>query len=391
MPHPLRRLLLSLLAALLVLAVIESASALFFHVARDRFAFAEPGQYVLDAARLAVAAGQFDPELGWVSHYPTPFGERPRPREWGRPLLMTFGDSHTHGDEVEDAETWEAYLADELRADVLNLGVSGYGPDQALLRFRQMARAGRVSTPIVGLGFVLENINRVVNRYRPFYFRLTGIPLTKPRFVRRGAQLELLPNPIASVAELQRLRDPAFVHRLGQDDVFYSSSGLPRLGFPYARLLLSPAIWRQALERRPRTDVEGRPPVNLWRNDDARGIFLGILDLFVADVRAAGAEPVLIILPGRFDIESRRLGRGIPGYERVLRHCRERGHPCFDGIAALGATAGETRLDLLFRRGGHGAPLGNRLVALGLARFLRERGAPGLPVSGFSSPRPGLR
>lgn len=373
---PARRLLLSLLGALLVAGVIETASAVFFRLARDRFAFATPEQYVLDTARLEVAARQFDAELGWVSHYATPCGERPRSQDWGRPLVMTFGDSHTHGDEVEDAETWEAYAAAELQADVLNFGVSGYGPDQALLRYRRTAREGRVRTPVVALGFVLENINRVVNRYRPFYFRLTGIALPKPRFVLRHGALELLPNPVDSVGELERLRDPAFVHTLGRDDFFYSSSGLPRLGFPYTRLLFSPTLWRQALEHRSRSDVEARPPANLWRNDDARGVFLGLLDLFVADVRATGAQPLLVMLPGRFDIESRRSGRGIPGYERVLRHCRERDLPIFDGVEALHQAAGQTSLDQLFRPGGHGAPLGNRLVAEALARFLRERRLP---------------
>src|SRR5512138_1388260 len=95
-PSPRQRLLLALLTTILVLAAIELVSAIFFRLARDRFAFATPEQYVLDAARLEIAARPFDAELGWVSQYPTPFGERPRQREWGRPLLMTFGDSHTH-------------------------------------------------------------------------------------------------------------------------------------------------------------------------------------------------------------------------------------------------------------------------------------------------------
>jgi hypothetical protein len=312
----------------------------------------------------------FDATLGWAPRFETPFGERPRARDFGRPWMAAFGDSHTFGDEVRDQETWPEALAAELGADVYNFGVGGYGPDQALLRFRQKREAARA--PVVALGFGFENINRVVNRYRPFYSPSTGIRLTKPRFVRRGDALELLPNPVRSEAELVRLGDPGFLHEIGALDYWYARSGLPRRVFPYTRLLFDPALWRQAVEaRRGRNDNLARPLANLWRDEEARGLFLAILDEFVREVEQAGGSPVLVVQPGRVVLEASRDGRGIPGQRAVREHCAARGYLCFDGVAAL---VQDADLGSLSAPGGHLSARGNQALGRALASWLAEKG-----------------
>ena len=70
------------------------------------------------------------------------------------------------------------------------------GPGQALLRYR---RDGVKFHPhVVLIGFMSENINRVVNTFRPFYFPRSGVPFSKPRFALRGGDLVLIPNPLQS-------------------------------------------------------------------------------------------------------------------------------------------------------------------------------------------------
>ena len=364
-----------LLTFALVLAVVELGSLAFFRsAARDRFSFADPASYVLDPSRIEGLASHFDAALGWTNRYPTPLEERPQPHRHGRVAMATFGDSYTHCDEVGDAETWQVYLGDAIRADVLNFGVGAYGPDQALLRYRQ--KASQVKAPVVALGLVLENINRIVSRYRPFYYRDTGVPLTKPRFVLLDGALVLLPNPIGRREDLAQLADPAFVHAIGAQDFWYSRGGLPRLGFPYTRLLLSPALWRQALEggRARRSEIGERPARNLWKDVEARALFLAIVDAFAAEVSRAGAWPLIVILPGKANVELRREQRAIPGYEPLKAHCRERGHQCLDGIDALAAAADP--VDALFRPGGHLSPRANLTLAGALERHLAAARAP---------------
>lgn len=363
-----RRLVAKLLTLALVVATVEAGSFAFFRLARDRFSFAEPSSYVLDPARLEGLESHFDATLGWSNRYPTPLEERPQPHRYGRVAMATFGDSYTHCDEVADAETWQVYLAEAIEADVLNFGVGAYGPDQALLRYR--LKSPELAVPVVALGLVLENINRIVNRYRPFYYRETGVPLTKPRFVLQDGSLVLLPNPLKRPEDVGRLADPAFVHEIGAEDFWYSRGELPRLGFPYARLLLSPALWRQALEggRARRSEIGERPARNLWKDAEARALFLAIVDAFAADASRAGSRPLIVLLPGKPNVELRRAQRPIPGYEPLKAHCRERGYDCLDGIAALAATADP--VEALFRPGGHLSPLANRTLASALKRCL---------------------
>jgi hypothetical protein len=51
--------------------------------------------------------GNYDPELGWDSH---PSGKRGAPG-FARTCGAAFGDSFTHGDEVDAAESWPFILS----------------------------------------------------------------------------------------------------------------------------------------------------------------------------------------------------------------------------------------------------------------------------------------
>ena len=118
-----------------------------------------------------------DPELGWSvgpgGHGPTYNSDgrgvrRASGREYpdlpapGVVRIVTVGDSFTHGDEVADQETWQAELERlDPRLEVLNLGVGGYGTDQAFLRWRRdgAPRGGQIAI----LGIWPEKICRNLN------------------------------------------------------------------------------------------------------------------------------------------------------------------------------------------------------------------------------------
>lgn len=52
--------------------------------------------------------------------------------------IHTYGNSFTHGDQVNDGETWQEYLAAHLGEPIENFGVGGYSVYQAYLRMKKV-------------------------------------------------------------------------------------------------------------------------------------------------------------------------------------------------------------------------------------------------------------
>jgi len=64
--------------------------------------------------------------------------------------ILAVGDSFTEGWEVEDEETWPAYLERKTGKPILNAGIGGYGTDQIVLRAEQLLPVLRPKILIVG-------------------------------------------------------------------------------------------------------------------------------------------------------------------------------------------------------------------------------------------------
>ncbi len=376
-----KKLLFPAVAFLIVLCVIELVSFIFFSAFRDRFGLRKPHKYTIAQADIPRLKQLYDHSLGWRKRFPTPFGERPRRTVYGRPLLAAFGDSFTYCDQVGNAETWEEQLAGMLSADIYNFGVGAHGTDQAYLRFHQEFE--KVGTPLVALGLITENINRIVNRYRPFYFEHTGYTLPKPRFILRGAIRELIENPVRNDNEIDKLLDPKFVESLGQNDFWFHRDEQPALSFPYTAILFHRRFWLEIFHRRGGGEIDDlspRPWVNLWAYPPARDLMFSILDSFVTESKAAGKASFINVLPSRVEVLSQMEGRNPKKIAVVCSYCQSRGYPCFNGAAAL-AKHVRTRaeLDKLFN--GHFTPLGNKIIADELRAFLIDQKLIDQPVN----------
>ena len=105
-----------------------------------------------------------------------------------------------------------------------------------------------MKTPVVALGLVAENINRIVNVYRPFYYIKTGQRVTKPRFRLVDGKLDLVPNPVPAEEFLSRLRDPSFIEKIGRDDYWYNRNDYPVFRFPYSLIPEMVSLWQQGYE-----------------------------------------------------------------------------------------------------------------------------------------------
>jgi len=115
-------------------------------------------------------------------------GRREIPKDRGSgPRVVVIGDSFSFGQCANDDETYPAVMRERLPdTEVLNLGVMGYGQDQALLRLR---RDGFPFGPdVVVFGFHPNNVRRNLLRFRGY---------AKPRFVleEEGLVLDNVPVP----------------------------------------------------------------------------------------------------------------------------------------------------------------------------------------------------
>jgi len=99
-----------------------------------------------------------------------------------RTRIIFVGDSFTWGEANYDNTTFTYYLDKSFNgsADIINMGVRGYGPDQAYLYF--MRNGLKYKPDIVVFGLFMPDIHRTILSVRDYY---------KPRFILVGGELKL--------------------------------------------------------------------------------------------------------------------------------------------------------------------------------------------------------
>jgi len=344
-------------------------------------------QRAADVAALAAgdealrARSLFDPELGWC---PRPgqewqlyrhdwagsriqIGELARAKAPGVRRVVTVGCSFTQGAEVQGPESWSALLdAERPDLEVANLGVAGYGVDQALLRYR---RDGRVLAPDeVWLGFLPEATLRITAQFPPAYGHWSPVLDFKPCFrLGPGDALELVPSPAPDYATFAHLLTDqvAFVRAVGESDHWVRRSPLafaPR-GSSWTHWFASTRLFVTWLEGGAR---DPRP----YLADEAGEVYrlLRALVLELADeARADGARFRLLVLPSRSDLAAAHAPA--PFWDGLVRDLAGRGIECIDCTSALLA-GGAEHDGAYWMPEGHYSPTGNRLVADELGRAL---------------------
>jgi hypothetical protein len=323
---------------------------------------------------------RFDRDLGWglaPSHtrrddgrvYRTNSQAMRADREYaletptGRQRIAAFGDSFTHCSEVTQRDCWVPRLEESwLGTEVLNFGVTAYGPDQAWLRYQ---RDGRPYQPCaVLIGYFVEDIDRVVNRFRPFIHPDDSVMLSKPRFLLDGDGLALLPNPTTDPLELA---DPDHVERtLGAHDAWYFPGTF--VAGPLDKLeivrIARTAAYRQARASLVRSD--DRYPL-YEQQGEAFQVTGRILIQFAEQVRANGATPVVIVFPGERDLLDEQKGQ--PPYWPLVTWLGRAGVITLDLMDVMAEEVEQQGIDQLFVER-HYSSVGNRIVAKHLAQTL---------------------
>ena len=279
--------------------------------------------------------------------------------------IAVFGDSYVYCNEVADAESWPQQIETGWRAEVLNYGVGGYGADQAFLRFREQGLTLRPRAVI--LGFTSMMITRMVSRYRRFQDLQDG-PWFKPRFALDGDGLRLVPAPIRSPEDAEALvRKPASVTAFGVDDYWYNPAVFEHRMYRWsATYRLLGYVWPMVRRRYLRPDRIHKGG-QLNPVSEAFEITRRVYRDFAAAARAAGVEPLALMLPARSEVEEFAHLGTVP-YASLRAAIEHLGIRVVDPVRAL--TSAGVPLPELFAPLGHYSARGNAVVAREIARIL---------------------
>jgi hypothetical protein len=300
-----------------------------------------------------VAQGARSNGLGWPSH------DNPRsiPMDAGPVCASAFGDSFTFALEVEDDETWLHVLSRHAGCTIRNYGITGYGFDQAFLRYERIAP----TDDVVMFGLIVEMPRRSVAASWTFYGG--GEPPVysniKPYFTVSAEGLRLHPIPAPLTPE------SIAAHHV---DDYYRQHDWTTPAFPNL-LQVARATYRTAmrmLEYHRQTDMS-------W--DAAHPSGSGVLMRRLVDrvVRTSGGrnQHVVIVLMPIPD----QLLQETPHYDEFAADLRRRGDVCvIDTAPDVRAQARRLGVAALSAPGKHPNVLGNRVVAEAVAAGLARCG-----------------
>lgn len=291
----------------------------------------------------------------------------------GTVRLAAFGDSFTFGSEVSAADSWptQVHGVSGGRYEVLNYGMGGYGPDQAYLKYR--ATEDRYGSDIVIIGFMVENIARLVNVFRSYYVRWDrSLAIAKPRFQLVDHELVLFSAPLSSPMDFSSLIDneSETLCRLGQKDYYYQNH------YNAGAFDLLPSL---RVAKIVNQFVQDRTGDAIWTmagdyniNSEAYLLLIAIFDRFIDDVLSAGKLPLVLIFPEWDDIQSRSQNKP-RRYQALYSALEKKGVPILNLDEPLSDISDEAQKQNIMMPGGHYSPMGNRVVAENLTSYLDSK------------------
>ena len=305
-----------------------------------------------DDTEIYFAFDQYDPMLGWRSkpgirdmqvfghkvlntnskglRGSREFAYGPHPE---KPRIAILGDSFTFGDGVSDDETYSHFLGQMLpEAEILNLGIHGYGHDQMLISFQQ--EGAKYRPDIVVLGYTDEDRRRNLLQFRDF---------AKPKF-------EIDPDGEGLVVSGSPVPRP--------EDVL-------KWDWLRPRLLDVAALYKYAF------DVHtGRLEAQM------RDVTSGLLSEIASAILEAEAIPVFVFLPVGNEII--RQGASIEEEEFFFSFCREDGR--VECLSARPRFTEKLQRGMRFRIRTHWAAPGHLTVAEVIHEYLLQHHAEMFPA-----------
>lgn len=283
--------------------------------------------------------------------------------------IATFGNSFTHCDDVNNKDTWQEYLnrSDE-HLEILNFGVGGYSPDQAYLRYQEDGAA--FNPHIILMCMAGVNVFRNVNVFKPFMWDITGLPLSKPRFILKRDSLVLLENPMQELSDYKKLlvKPEKILRQIGENDYFYRTKYKENSFdfLPSVRLFI--ILYYKLVSEKKGTPIIHDGYFNT--ESEAYRVTVAIFKQFAYEAKSNGALPIAVIFPHRGDFEQYK-NNGTRVYAPFLKEWQARGCRYIDLLDAFI----KYDKDYALREEigwGHYTPKANQLAARYILEYLNE-------------------
>lgn len=282
-------------------------------------------------------------------------------------LISLYGDSFTFGDQVDNEHAWGNVLSGMLQFRVANYGVSGYGSDQAFLRFLKNTTD---EARIVFLNHLSENIIRNVNQYRQLLYAGDGLGF-KPRFIiKQNGSLELIPIPVFSETEYSEVVSDPESHLPYEYFVPNGPTGIQKLSFPYTITLLKcfgNFHFRAKLRHVP-WYAEFYDPDH---PSHALNLTFGILMKFHEEAMARGKTPIITVIPDEPDLLFFRNNGSWP-YQSLIDALRSRNIDVLNFGEGIMQNLGSDNVVALFKSG-HYNERGNQIMAGIALEYMQKR------------------
>jgi hypothetical protein len=308
------------------------------------------------------------PRLGWTlarnrrvgrlyrtDHRGVRVSVEPKPQRQASRRVVTVGDSFTFCSDVPYEESWSYLLEQSLGEDyeVLNLGVPGYGLDQACLRLE--LRIEELRPGVVLMGLFPADLRRHANVFRS-QLQQTAWPLSKPRFVLQSdASLKLCNVPCLDPQQMAAALEQVYQHPLRHLDLWVEPDWLAwedPLGSRFAGVL-----WGLARHER-RWQLEKKVA---RRGADGLDLTQALIARLKAACESGGARALGVLIPSTHEVRELRTDTR-EGWLWCAEQCEL---PVVDLTDRFQELAERQGLDALFLEGGQGhcTGRGNQLIA----------------------------
>ena len=284
--------------------------------------------------------------------------------------IVFIGDSFTHGNEVVFEKSWPYLIEKKLNraglvAQIINLGVGGYGMDQAYLRWKTLGK--KFQADLVVFGLQMENVRRNVNIIRPVYFPAANLAFSKPRFILTDDSLELINVPPIAPNEIPNLLANFEKWPLSSHEYFYKRDDYKPRWYLKSKFI---ALIRELLF--PDRSLNLRPPLGIRSGiyplvEEPAKVTLKIIDVLQKETAKDSSDLLLVHLPHIWGLGYYRKYGTVP-YLDLLDEIN-RNFKMVDTKEAFMSRSKKYKNDD-FYLSFHYSELGNEIVADTLAKFI---------------------